>query len=194
MRTLVTSVLAVFALGAASQEPRSGWYAGVEFANSPSGDPSTTGLRLDNPGATMQFFGGYQWNERWGLELSYSATRLGEPGTDRVDLVAAPFSAVYGAEIAALTVRPMAYLPMSWGTLFGGVGLFDRAQRGDARNAAQRSFGGWPIGDIESTSGATLLLGTEWPIGSLKLRAEYEWWDLERADSSSLGFGLSYEF
>lgn len=193
MRQFVV-MLAAATTVAAAQDVDSGWYAGIGFGALSHDEAIAPDLYIDDAVAATKLFGGFRWNSRWGLEFSYVDSSSIASSPDGLDLLADQFSSVYSTQIAALTIRPMAYLPVSWGTLFGGLGFFEGDRRSDPAIAAPLGFGSVPTRIEATDSGATLLLGTEWPIGSLRLRAEYEWWDVERASSSSLGLGLSYRF
>ena len=46
----------------------------------------------------------------------------------------------------------------------------------------------------KSTDGATFLGGIQLDFSSLSLRLEYEWWDIDGADSDQLGVGLHWRF
>jgi hypothetical protein len=179
---------------AGAQDIDSGWYAGIGVGALSHDETIAPDLYVTDAVAATKLFGGFRWSSRWGLEFSYIDSSSIDSSPDGVGLLADQFSSVYSTQIAALTIRPMAYLPVSWGTLFGGLGFFEGDRRSDSTVAAPLGFGSLPTRIEATDSGATLLLGTEWPMGSLRLRAEYEWWDVERANSSSLGLGLSYRF
>jgi len=197
MRLAAVALLVMISAMASAQAPdplqSAGWYAGFGLSDFVYDDELPADFRFDDTVTAVRFFGGYKWNANWGVELSYLDTTLFDDNADGMDFILGPFTSVYAPDIAALTVRPMAYLPTSWGVLFGGLGLF-QGDRTRQSSGSSLSMGLVPGDLMESDSGATFLLGTEWPIGSLKLRAEYEWWDLDRANGSSLGLGLSYRF
>lgn len=177
-----------------AQEADTGWYAGFGLGGITREETIPADLMLGETTSAVKFFGGFKWSSRWGVEVSYIDQASVETPTASYDLLVDDFSSVFSTQIAALTIRPMAYLPVAWGTLFGGVGLFEGDTRRELNVGAPVPLGMLPTRFSESASGATLLLGTEWPLGALRLRAEYEWWDLDRADNSSLGLGLSYRF
>jgi len=179
---------------AVAQEADTGWYAGFGIGGMMHTEAISADLSLDDTVAATKFFGGFRWGSRWGVEVAYVDSSSVEGSATGLDLLADQFSTVFSTEIAALTIRPMAYLPVAWGTLFGGLGVFDGDRRSERVGGSSLAPETLPMRFSESSSGATLLLGTEWPIGPLKLRAEYEWWDLDRADNASLGLGLSYRF
>jgi hypothetical protein len=193
MRQFV-AMLAVATTAAGAQDVDSGWYAGIGIGALSHDEAIAPDIYVTDAVAATKLFGGFRWNSRWGLELSYVDSSSIDSAPDGLGLLADQFSSVYSTQIEALTIRPMAYLPVSWGTLFGGLGFYGGDRRSDPAIGAPLGFGSLPTSIEASDSGATLLLGTEWPIGSLRLRAEYEWWDVERANSSSLGLGLSYRF
>ena len=193
MRVFVALLAAANAV-AVAQEADTGWYAGFGIGSMTHAEAISPQLSLDDTVSATKLFGGFRWGSRWGVEVAYVDASAVEGAVAGLDMLADQFSTVYSTEIAALTIRPMAYLPVAWGTLFGGLGVFDRDRRSERVGSSSLTAETLPTRFSESSSGATLLLGTEWPVGPLKLRAEYEWWDLDRADNASLGLGLSYRF
>jgi len=193
MRVFVALLVAANGV-AMAQEADTGWYAGFGIGSMLHTEAISPDSSLVDTASATKLFGGFRWGSRWGVEVAYVDSSSTEGSAAGLDLLADQFSTVYSTEIASLTIRPMAYLPVAWGTLFGGIGVFDGDRRSERVASTSLAAEALPLRFSESSSGATLLLGTEWPIGPLQLRAEYEWWDLDRADNASLGLGLSFRF
>ena len=90
------------------------------------------------------------------------------------------------------TVRGVGYLPLSWGSLFLGIGYFD--SDADAFLEFDDGFTISRIEDSASEDGATYILGVQWDFSAVSLRLEYEDWDIDEADASQFGVGLHWRF
>jgi hypothetical protein len=148
---------------------------------------------FDESGSSWKLFGGYNWNENWGIELSWAQSSELEDTASAVDTDLGNVTATLGLEFSALSLRGMGYLPFSWGSLFAGIGFYDG--EGDASLVVvSDALGTESVSDTTSESGATALLGVQWSFSNWNARVEYEWWDLDTADASSLGVSLAYRF
>ena len=174
-------------------------YIGIGFGqldyNQNTGDP-LLGV-IDDTIDSYKLFGGFEFNENFGIEILYGAT------DDLVTTVSGnipPFGDLTDTaiiEIKTSALRAIGQLPLDWGVLIGGLGYFSSDRDFD------ETLVGECCGTLRNTGsvnddGLTAMLGVEWRFGrfgtTTGIRLEYEWWDTSRVDLSTLGVALSYRF
>ena len=163
---------------------------------------SVVGLRVpgvEDSALALKFYGGWNLTEFLGVEVSYSLTdKLATTYSTRVDELTVSTSIATEMEVGA--ARVMGYLPLGWGALFGGLGYF-QANFSPSENvaivvsgAADDSNAVTLGGTITSEKGPTALVGVEWSLASVAIRADYEWLDMGAADASTVGVGVTLRF
>ena len=160
------------------------------------------GLRIpgiDDSAVTWKIFSGWQFTDYLGAEIGYRQTRDLESAysTSVGDLTV---SARIATDVEIGTARVMGFLPVRWVSLFGGIGYFQADTTASEEidltiagiSAAQNAvtLGGSP----SSERGPTVILGVQWALPSVIIRADYEWLDMEAADASMIGIGASLRF
>ena len=146
---------------------------------------------------SVKLFGGFEMNDHLALEISYGETSdIIFRGTENVP----PFGDVtttLKSDLVITNLTALGQLPLDWGVLFGGLGLFSSEQ--DFRQiltaaCCQPLYGGGKFNE----DGMSAKLGIEWRFGRfgtrIGLRLEYDWLDLDYADASQVGFAISYGF
>lgn len=153
--------------------------------------------RVSDSVAAYKVFGGFEINEHFALEISYRETDdVFASGSATID----PFGLVSGAlttDFSMTSVTALGQLPFEWGALLGGLGYFSADN--DFREEASADCCAPIVRDGSlSDDGVTATVGIEWRFGRFGtrygVRLEYEWWDIDDADSSSIGVAFSYGF
>jgi hypothetical protein len=132
------------------------------------------------------------------LEFSYGSTSEIQQSVSGTDPFLGDFSLATNLDFTTTTVKAVGMLPFDWGVLLGGIGYFDTDADVDA-NLTAACCGTISASDSISDSNAMAMLGVEWRFdrgfgAGIDLRLEYEWWDIEDADASTLGIGVAYRF
>jgi hypothetical protein len=145
----------------------------------------------------VKLFGGFAFNEHIALEISYAET---SDIIDRVTENIAPFGDVtftLKTDSTLTTLKVLGQLPLDWGVLLGGIGFFSASHDFSEAFTADCCE---PIlnGGEFSDDGAAAMLGIEWRFGRFGaqygIRIEYEWWDMNFADTSAVSVGFTYGF
>ena len=187
MRTVLIVAVGLWAASGMTQEVEPGGYIGIGLGKWDY-DEAILGFGNFSESATYtKLYVGYRLNENWAFEASWETT-------DTVEQNASIGIATFriGLEFEPITLRGVAFLPYSWGSLFAGLGYFD----GDVEGFSEVDQGATVtrLEISESTDGVTFLWGVQLDFSSLSLRLEYEWWDVDGADSDQLGVGLHWRF
>lgn len=183
-------------LAAASPAPaQSGFYIGASAGNNSFENDITTGLitsgTVDTRSSGFKLFGGYQFGEHFGVELSY------------VDLGSAGYSGSYygvpvtggTVEVWGLNMSVVGTLPLnSTFALFGKVGLFAWEAK------AKDTTGGVAFSDV--VNGGDFSLGAGLSVRFTKnLSARVEWerfgltgYDFDLGNADMLSVGVVYKF
>ena len=154
--------------------------------------------RLDDSELAWKIFGGWAITDNLGLEVSYGrANELTSTYSEQVgdETVSANLST--NIDIAA--ARVVGYLPFRLGALFGGVGYFSAETRstqnigltvagaGSVRNTVT-------LGGSATDSGPTAIVGLQWGLPSLVLRADAELFDMNAGRAATLKVGVQFGF
>lgn len=152
------------------------------------------GNELTDSTSTWKIYGGYNFSDYLGIEASYGAPTEVSVGTSWLGPMGGLNSYSYNGDYTITTVKLVAYLPLSWGKIFGGTGHFDA----DIDTVIVRVYDDYGTGSPQhistSDDGTTVLLGVQWEFAKLDFRIEYERWDLRHADSDVLGIAVAYRF
>ena len=162
------------------------------------GITQTIGLRatpLDDSELAWKLFGGWNINGNLGVEVSYGrANELTSTYTEQVGN--ATVSANLSTNIDIGTARVMGYLPFRIGSLFGGIGYFS-AETNSTQNVGLIVSG---VGRVQDTvnlggsasdRGPTAIVGFQWALSSLVLRADYELLDMNAGSAATFNLGVS---
>ena len=195
MRTFVLFVLSLVAIPTLAQE---GMYAGVGYGSFDFDEndiDAVFGNRSDTVD-TYKLFGGFEVNEHLSLEISYGATQDLRNTLTATDPIIGVFTTSVATEFTITTVKAIGQLPLDWGILMAGLGYYDLDA--DIQLRLDSSLGSFESGGTVGDDGMMAMLGIEWRFGRFGtgygIRLEYEKWDLDGADASTIGIGASFRF
>ena len=160
------------------------------------------GLRvsgINDSALTWKLFSGWQFTDYIGVEVGYRQARNLETSFSAA-VADLSVSARIATDVEIGTARVMGFLPVRWVSLFGGVGYFQAdatASENIDLTIAGISVAGHAVtlgGSPSSENGPTVILGAQWALPSVIIRADYEWLDMEAADASMIGIGASLRF
>ena len=189
-KLFATAVLVLSGMVAASQASAQAFYIGGSVGKSDIDDEITTGLitsgSVDGKDTGFKIFGGYQFNQYFGLDLayvdlgkaSYSGSFFGTPVTGgKVE--------VWGLNISAVGTLP---LNPSF-SLFGKVGLFSwEAEASDVT-------GGVPFSAKDDGADLSIGLGLSYNFTkNVSARVEWQRFMMDVADADLLSVGIVYKF
>ncbi len=219
MRVTFAFFLLLLSTNAAAQQRGLGLYAGVSVGNfqleedhgplsveveaSPvdeiigSTAPTISG-RLDDSQLSLKVYGGWNISRNLGVEVSYGrANELTSTYTEQVGDVTV--SANLSTNIDIGSARVMGYLPFGVGALFGGLGYFN-AKTSSTQNVGLVVSG---LGSVQSPvslggsatdNGPTAIVGFQWSLPILTLRADYELVDMNAGRAATLSAGVILGF
>ena len=108
-KRLGLTVIAAFALAAsmaAQADTQPGFYAGAGIGTTKIGDSSFDGTGIDDSDTGFKIFGGYTFNENWGVEVSYFD--FGEASaSDGGDSVSVGVTGLSAAAVGRLPINDM---------------------------------------------------------------------------------------
>lgn len=154
--------------------------------------------RLDDSQLAWKIFGGWNVSRNLGVEVSYGrANELTSTYTEQVGDITV--SANLSTNIDIGSARVMAYLPFRLGALFGGLGYFN-AETSSTQNVGLVVSGVGSVqspvslGGTDTDSGPTAIVGVQWALSTLTLRADYELLDMNAGSAATLNVGVSLGF
>ena len=154
--------------------------------------------RLDDSQLAWKIFGGWNVSRNLGVEVSYGrANELTSTYTEQVGDITV--SANLSTNIDIGSARVMAYLPFRLGALFGGLGYFN-AETSSTQNVGLVVSGVRSVqspvslGGTDTDSGPTAIVGVQWALSTLTLRADYELLDMNAGSAATLNVGVSLGF
>jgi OOP family OmpA-OmpF porin len=188
---LAAAVLVLSGLVAASQASAQGFYMGGSVGQSDIDssiavpDLITAGT-FDGKDTAYKLFGGYQFNQHFGLEIAY------------IDLGSASYSGSFiglpvtggSVDVSGLNFSAVGTLPLNAGfALFGKVGLFSWEAK------AHDITAGVPFsGKVDGTD-ISVGLGASYNITkSISVRAEWDRFELDTANADLLSIGIVFRF
>ncbi|MYJ95723.1 MAG: outer membrane beta-barrel protein [Proteobacteria bacterium] len=154
--------------------------------------------RLDDSELAWKLFGGWNVTRNLGIEVSYGrASDLTSTWSQQVGDVTV--SANLATNIDIGTVRAMGYLPFRLGAFFGGLGYFN-AKTSSTQNIRLSVAGAGGVlntvnlGGSATDSGPTAIVGLQWRLPLLMLRADYELMDINAGRAATVNVGVSVGF
>ena len=154
--------------------------------------------RLDDSELAWKLFGGWNISGNLGVEVSYGrANELTSTYSEQVGDVTV--SANLSTNLDIGTARVIGYLPFRLGAFFGGLGYFS-AETSSTQNVGLVVSG---VGSVQSPvslggsatdSGPTAIVGFQWALPSLVLRADYELFDMNAGSAATFNVGVSLGF
>ena len=154
--------------------------------------------RLDDSELAWKLFGGWNVTRNLGIELSYArASELTSTYSEQVGDVTV--SANLSTNIDIGTARVMGYLPFRVGAIFGGLGYFN-AETSTTQNVGLTVAGAGGVvntvnlGEDATDSGPTAIVGLQWRLPLLILRADYELMDMNAGRAATVNVGVSVGF
>jgi OOP family OmpA-OmpF porin len=189
-QAIAAAVLVLSGLVAASQASAQGFYVGGSVGQSDIDDNITTGLitsgTVDGTDTGYKLFGGYQFNQHFGLELAY------------VNLGKASYSGSFGGapvtggkvETSGINFSAVGTLPLNPSfALFGKVGMFAwEAKASDVTNGA-------PFSATNDGTDVSYGIGASFNITkNISARAEWERFKLDSSDADLLSIGIVFRF
>ena len=154
--------------------------------------------RLDDSELAWKLFGGWNVTRNLGIELGYArASELTSTYSEQVGDVTV--SANLSTNIDIATARVMGYLPFRVGAIFGGLGYFS-AETSTTQNLGLTVAGAGGVvntvnlGEDATDSGPTAIVGLQWRLPLLMLRADYELMDMNAGRAATVNVGVSVGF
>ena len=146
---------------------------------------------------TWKVFGGFEFNQYVTLEINYRKTgELMQSGSFTLEPVGV-ITDTLTADFTMTTLAAIGQLPMDWGVLLGGLGYYS-SDNDFVEKFSADGFEDEFVGGTIRDDGLAAMLGIEWRFGRFGtrygIRLEYEWWDIDAADASTIGISLSYGF
>jgi opacity protein-like surface antigen len=196
MRVIALAGLLCFASNAFAQE---GIYVGLGVGSFDYEEPggSLSGNAISESVTSLRIYGGFEFNENFAFEVRYGTTSEIKDSFSGTDPILGDFTAQVDFDFTTTSIAGMGMLPKDWGAFFAGIGYFDTTANIDFNLTADccgMQSSSASVGD----DGIMALLGIEWRFGrfntGIGVRVEYEWLDLEDADGSTVGVGISYRF
>ena len=222
MRAVLAFFLLLASLHAAAQQRGLGLYAGVgigkfqfeedhgplsvvlddrrvdEIVGNVTQTIGIRSVRLEDSELSLKIFGGWNITGNLGVEVSYGrANELTSTYTEQVGDVT--LSANLSTNIDIGTARVMGYLPFRVGAFFGGLGYFS-AETSSTQNVGLVVSGVGSVknavnlGGTATDSGPTAIVGFQWALPTLVLRADYELLDMNAGSAATLSAGVSLRF
>jgi len=146
--------------------------------------------------SSYKVYGGFEFHEHVAAEVSYSRADDVEGNVSGNDPFLGDFFSTTRTEFTTTTIKVVGQLPRDWGVLIGGLGYFDTDA--DIDLDLMSDAGAFSASGAVSDDGLMAMLGIEWRFGRFGtgygVRLEYEWWDVEDGDASTIGVGISYRF
>jgi opacity protein-like surface antigen len=192
---LIFAAAGIACSGAAAQEADRGAYVGFGVASFDYEEDvadSLAPLSFSDSAAAYKLYGGYRFSRYFALEASYQATDTVEESFSGDLPEVGVINARVGADFDVLAIRAIGHLPLSWGSLFVGAGYFDADW--DAFVEIDDGIDFFRVDETVSEDGLTVIIGVQWDLSNVSLRAEYEWWDVDDADATQFGVAVHYRF
>jgi hypothetical protein len=202
MRTTPFLLLALLGSAASAQESI---YVGIGFGNFDYSETASNPDfgRVSDTALIKKFFGGFEINDYFTLEVSYSKTDdLRYEASAVFDDPMFPGSNVLvtgriETDFTMTTFSGLGQVPFEWGALLAGLGYFS-ADSDYSEVYTATGFNTFRSNVSFTDDGLMAMLGIEWRFGRFGtrygIRLEYEWWDMSDIDTSSVGLGVSYGF
>jgi opacity protein-like surface antigen len=199
MRIVVFLAMLMLSVAVTAQD-KAGGYIGGEFGSFDyEEDLSELSLgdefnQFDESSTAIKLFGGYRFGDHVGVEADWRKIDDLESSESFFVPDVGTFSRTVGAEIDAITVRVLGYVPLSWGSFIFGGGYFDYDADVYILDVIEGVGPADAITASGSDSGGTAILGLQWELEAVDVRFNYEWFNFEDADAQQIGIGVAYRF
>jgi hypothetical protein len=188
MRALFISLLA-FASASAIAQDDSGAYVGFGIGQLDY-EEEDFGLTLEDTTLFYKVYGGYRFDETWAFEAYYGQTDDLEWTESGFDPGIGDYSVRLAGDYDLREVRGLAHL--DWFLI--GLGYWD-ADLSASLSGTSDLTGPFSISESDSDSGASIIVGGEWDLDTLAIRAELEYFDTESTvDAYTIGVGIQFTF
>lgn len=176
------AALALMGATAAQADTQPGFYAGASIGTTKVGDDAFDGTGIDDSDTGFKVFGGYDFNQNFGVEVSY--VDFGEASiSDAGDSLSVGVSALTASAVGRLPVSDMF-------TLFGKLGFASYDVDVDFNIAGLGSGSG-------SDSDSDLIYGVGGALrfgGAFEARLEYEAINVDGGDVNMISVGGLFRF
>jgi hypothetical protein len=196
MRVITVVLLSLSTLPALAQD---GMYVGLGLGRldyEEGGFSPAFGNTLADTVLSYKVYGGFEFNQYVAAEISYGKADEVAGGASGNDPDVGNFETSIRTEFTTTVIKVVGQLPLEWGVLIGGIGYFET--NADVRIDLTTDLGSFSGSGSASDDGLAAMFGIEWRFGRFGtgygVRLEYEWWDLQNADASTIGVGMSYRF
>ena len=195
MRRILVLALILAAPVAAAQEG----YVGLSFGSfdyeEEASDP-ILGLVSDTVGQ-YKLFGGFEIVQYLAIQVDYTKVGGIEDTASFDTLQFGRVDYFLDMDMTITSVAAVGMLPKDWGALIAGIGYYSSEL--DFREAAILECCDTVTSDgTINDDGLQAMLGIEWRFGRFgaryAIRLEYNWFDMDGTDTSSLGLGFLYGF
>jgi hypothetical protein len=192
----VALLCAILGAPANAQE---GIYVGLGLGNFDFQETLTDPLlgRVGGDASVAKLFGGFEINDYFAIEIGYGKT--GDLLQSVMVNVPTAGEVTYNLsqDLTMTTLRAIGQYPMDWGALLGGLGYYS-SENDFTEFGTAECCGPFGNSGTYSDEGLSGMIGLEWRFGRFgtryAFRLEYEWWDIDLADSSAVGLAFSYGF
>jgi hypothetical protein len=197
MRRVLACLLASMASVAGAQE---GVYVGIGFGEfdfeETFVDP-VFGRPVGDTVDSYKLFGGFEINQYFAIEVSYGKD---DSSQQSVSTNIPPYGDVFyllDIDFTKTAVRAVGQLPLGSVVLLAGLG-YASTEEDVTEYFELECCGAGASSTSFSDDGMMAQLGVEWRLGRFgtryAFRLEYEWWDIDGLDSSTVGLAFSYGF
>ena len=197
MRRLLACLLASMVSVGHAQE---GVYIGLgygEFDFEEQFVDEVLGRPVSDSVSSYKLFGGFEINQYFAIEVSYGRDDSSQQSISTNFPSVGDVFYLVDIDFTKTAVRAVGQLPLDSVVLLAGLGYFSADQ--DFAEFAQLECCG-PVSNSGTVSldGMMAQLGVEWRFGRFGtrygFRLEYEWWDMNEIDASTVGLAFSYGF
>jgi len=178
------AALALMAATAVQADTQPGFYAGAGIGTTTVGDDDFDGPGIDDSDTGFKVFGGYYFNENYGVEVGYFD--FGEASGSFDDFVG-PVS--FDVGVSGLSASAVGVLPLS--DMFS---LFGRLGYATYDVDAHASVAGQSGSDSESESDLVYGAGAALSFGQFEARAEFEAINVDGGDANMISVSGLFRF
>ena len=168
---------------AQAQEIRGG-YVGLSYGSFDFTSDQEFGFVISDSAGAYRAFGGYQLNSNYAVEATWGKTDDIKEGFGLVDPVFGNVSLDLMVDYEIATVRFLGMAPLSSISIFGGGGFFDANFNRSVHY--QDAFEVIDIADSDSDSGLMILGGIQFELRRIAIRGEYEWFDTDNVEATTI--------
>jgi hypothetical protein len=185
---MIFSLLALASASAVAQD-NTGAYVGFGLGQLDY-EEDAFGITLEDTTLFYKVYGGYRFDETWAFEAYYGQTDDLEWTDSGFDPSLGDYSARLAGDYDVLELRGLAHF--DW--FLVGLGYWD-ADLSASLSGTSDLTGPFSESTSDSDSGASLIVGGEWDVGGMAIRAEFEYFDTESTvDAYTIGVGLQFSF